>query len=67
MTYRDQKNFVMCVLYLEPTPEFPTGLVVTGGNDNTILVYQTCEPFATFTLKEHTNAGTRYVEGDTCL
>lgn len=58
MTYRDQKNFVMCVLYLEPTSEFPSGLVVTGGNDNTILIYKPGEPFATLTMKEHTNAGT---------
>ncbi|XP_066245153.1 phospholipase A-2-activating protein [Euwallacea similis] len=55
MTYRDQKNFVACVLYLDPTEEFPNGLVVTGGNDNIILVYKPSEPFATFTIKEHTN------------
>lgn len=57
MTYRDQKNFVMCVLFLEPSQEFPDGLVVTGGNDNVILVYKPGEPFASLTLKEHTNAG----------
>ncbi|XP_060528385.1 phospholipase A-2-activating protein [Cylas formicarius] len=56
MTYKDHKNFVGCVLYLEPTEEFPDGLVVTGGNDNLILIYKPSEPFATFTLKEHSNA-----------
>lgn len=56
MTYRDQKNFVMCVLYFEPTLEFPEGLVITGGNDNAILVYKPGEPFASITFKEHTNA-----------
>ncbi|EFA09359.2 phospholipase A-2-activating protein [Tribolium castaneum] len=55
-TFRDQKNFVIAVLYLEPTSEYPDGLVITGGNDNTIYVYKPSEPFATFTLKEHTNA-----------
>lgn len=59
MTYKDQKNFVMCVLYLEATQEFPDGLVVTGGNDNVILVYKPGEPFASLSFKEHTNAGTQ--------
>lgn len=57
MTYRDQKNFVISVLYLEPTNEYPEGLVITGGNDNTILVYKPGEPFASISIKEHTNAG----------
>lgn len=56
MTYKDQKNFVGSVLYLEPSEEYPDGLVVTGGNDNIILVYKPAEPFATFTFREHTNA-----------
>lgn len=60
MTYRDQKNFVMCVLYLEPTQEFPDGLVITGGNDNVILVYKPGEPFASLSFKEHTNAGRKF-------
>lgn len=47
----------MTVFYLEPTKEFPTGLVITGGNDNVILIYKPGEPFAYLTLKEHTNAG----------
>lgn len=59
MTYKDQKNFVMCVLYLEPTQEFPEGLVLTGGNDKVILVYKPGEPFASLTFQEHTNAGRR--------
>lgn len=54
-TYNDQKNFVASVLYLEPTNEFPSGLVVTGGNDHLILIYQMHEPFTSFTLKEHSN------------
>ncbi|XP_050305466.1 phospholipase A-2-activating protein [Anthonomus grandis grandis] len=55
MTYKDQKNFVASVLYLDPTEEFPDGLIITGGNDNLILVYKPSEPFATFTIKDHTN------------
>lgn len=55
MTYRDQKNFVGAVLFIEPTEEYPDGLVVTGGNDKLILVYKPSEPFATFTIKDHTN------------
>ncbi|XP_063925549.1 phospholipase A-2-activating protein [Zophobas morio] len=55
-TYRDQKNFVIAVLYLEPTDEYSDGLVVTGGNDNMINVYKPSEPFTTFTFKEHSNA-----------
>ncbi|XP_076265264.1 phospholipase A2 activator protein [Rhynchophorus ferrugineus] len=55
MSYKDQKNFVGAVLYIEPTEEYPDGLVVTGGNDNVILVYKPSEPFATFTIKQHTN------------
>lgn len=45
------------VLYLAPTKNFPDGLIVTGGNDNTILIYKPSEPFATYTAKEHTNTG----------
>nr|XP_022905059.1 phospholipase A-2-activating protein [Onthophagus taurus] len=55
MTYRDQKNFVGSILYIEPTEDFPDGLVITGGNDNAILIYKPSEPFATSTIKEHTN------------
>lgn len=55
MTYKDQKNFVASVLYLDPTEEFPDGLIVTGGNDHIILVYKPSEPFATFTIKDHSN------------
>lgn len=57
MCYRDQKNFVGSVLYLEPSEEYPDGLIVTGGNDNLILIYKPSEPFTSFTFKEHTNAG----------
>lgn len=57
MSYKDHKNFVVTVLYLEPNPQYPEGLVITGGNDNTIYIYKPAEPFATLTLKEHTNAG----------
>lgn len=55
MTYRDQKNFVAAVLYLEPTLEYPDGLIVTGGNDNKILIYKPNEPMATFTIADHTD------------
>lgn len=55
MTYKDQKNFVACILYLSPTEKYPDGLVVTGGNDSAILIYKPAEPFATFTIKEHSN------------
>lgn len=56
MTYKNHENFVGSVLYLEPSKEFPDGLVVTGGYDNVIFVYKPGEPFPTYTFKgEHTN------------
>lgn len=61
-TYRDQTNFVACVLYLEPTANFPDGLILTGGNDNTIRVYKPHEPFATVSIKSHTNAGLSFAQ-----
>lgn len=56
-TYRDQKNFVIAVIYLEPTSDYPEGLIITGGNDSTICLYKPSEPFASLVLKEHTNTG----------
>lgn len=55
-TYKDQKNFVAAVLYLEPSPEYPEGIVITAGNDNCILIYKPLDLAATMTYKEHTNA-----------
>ncbi|XP_044754625.1 phospholipase A-2-activating protein [Coccinella septempunctata] len=55
ISYKDQKNFVASVLYLEPSNEFPEGLVITGGNDSVILIYKPSEPFATCSIKEHSN------------
>ncbi|VEN56039.1 unnamed protein product, partial [Callosobruchus maculatus] len=56
MTYKAHENFVGSVLYLEPTPEYLDGLVVTGGYDKAIHVYRPGEPFPTFSFKgEHTN------------
>lgn len=57
VTYCDQKNFVASVLYLESSNEHPDGLIITGGNDNKILVYKPHEPFATHCYEEHTNTG----------
>ncbi|KAF5272219.1 hypothetical protein FQA39_LY01301 [Lamprigera yunnana] len=53
--YKDQKNFVASVLYLEPTVEFPNGLVITGGNDSVILIYQTHDSYSSLALREHSN------------
>lgn len=56
MTYRSHENFVGSVLYLEPSSQYPDGLVITGGYDKVIHVYKPGEPFPTFTFKgEHTN------------
>ncbi|KAJ8972552.1 hypothetical protein NQ314_000139 [Rhamnusium bicolor] len=56
MTYQNHENFVGSVLYLEPSKNFPDGLVITGGYDNVIFVYKPGEPFPTYTYKgEHTN------------
>lgn len=57
ISYKDQKNFVASVLYLEPTNDFPEGLVITGGNDSVILIYKPSEHFATCSIKEHSNTG----------
>lgn len=57
MTFRDQKNFVASVLYLAPSREFPDGFVITGGNDNMILIYKPFEPFVTYIIEGHTNTG----------
>ncbi|KAL3270153.1 hypothetical protein HHI36_009211 [Cryptolaemus montrouzieri] len=55
ISYKDQKNFVASVIYLEPSNEFPEGLVITGGNDSQILIYKPSEPFASITIREHSN------------
>lgn len=55
-TYKDQKNFVAAVLYLEPSSDYPEGIVVTAGNDNCILIYKPSDFTVTMTYKEHTNA-----------
>lgn len=62
-SYKDQQNFVASVLYIEPTQEFPDGLVITGGNDSVILIYKPHEPFAYFTIKEHTNTVSSLTSG----
>ncbi|CAH1156011.1 unnamed protein product [Phaedon cochleariae] len=55
MTYKSHENFVGSVLYLEPSTEYPDGLVVTGGYDKVIFIYKPGEPFPTFTFKDHSN------------
>ncbi|XP_045474731.1 phospholipase A-2-activating protein [Harmonia axyridis] len=55
ISYKDQKNFVASVLYIEPSNEFPEGLVITGGNDSVILIYKPSEPFSCGSIKEHSN------------
>ncbi|KAG5881794.1 hypothetical protein JTB14_037091 [Gonioctena quinquepunctata] len=68
MTYQNHENFVGSVLYLEPSKEYPDGLVITGGYDKLIFVYKPGEPFPTFSFKEHTNtvcALTRGLEENT--
>ncbi|XP_023012840.1 phospholipase A2 activator protein [Leptinotarsa decemlineata] len=56
MTYRNHENFVGSVLFLEPTKEYPDGLVITGGYDKAIFVYKPGEPFPSFMFKgDHTN------------
>ncbi|CAG9862601.1 unnamed protein product [Phyllotreta striolata] len=56
MTYKGHENFVGSVLYLEPTNEYPDGLVVTGGYDKAIFIFKPGEPFPTYSIKaEHTN------------
>lgn len=58
MTYRSHENFVGSVLYLEPSSEYPDGLVISGGYDKVIHVYKSGEPFPTYSFKgEHTNTG----------
>ncbi|XP_056634387.1 phospholipase A-2-activating protein [Diorhabda sublineata] len=52
MTYKGHENFVGSVLYLEPTKEYPDGLVITGGYDKNILIYKPGEPFHTYAIKE---------------
>lgn len=44
-------------MYLEPSKDYPDGLIITGGNDNKILIYKPHEPFASFCFEEHTNTG----------
>lgn len=58
MTYRSHENFVGSVLYLEPSSEYPDGLVLSGGYDKVIHVYKPGEPFPTYSFKgEHTDTG----------
>ncbi|XP_017771829.1 PREDICTED: phospholipase A-2-activating protein [Nicrophorus vespilloides] len=56
ITFKNQRNFVASVIYLKPTSEYPDGLVISGGNDNSILIYKANQPTAIFQLKEHTDA-----------
>ncbi|CAG9833993.1 unnamed protein product [Diabrotica balteata] len=56
MTYKSHENFVGSVLYLEPSSEYPDGLVITGGYDKAIFIHKPGEPFHTYAIKgEHTN------------
>jgi len=53
--YTGHKKFVACVVFVAPSPNHPDGLVVTGSNDHTILLYnpKSCEIVGS--LSGHTN------------
>jgi len=53
-------NFVNAVAALPGTPDFPTGLIVTGGQDTKILIHS-------MDIPEPINALTGHTEGVTCL
>lgn len=60
-TYKGHKSYVSTVCFLAATSENPNGLVVTGGNDSQICVFNpdVLEPL--ITAKAHANTGTKWI------
>ncbi|XP_066992739.1 phospholipase A-2-activating protein [Anabrus simplex] len=50
------KNFVSCVCVLPPDSRYPSGLIVTGSNDNSIRIFSLDSPQPLCVLSGHTNA-----------
>lgn len=59
-TYVGHKNFVTCVCAIPPSDIFPNGLIVTGGNDNIILLFQPECSTSFQQLSGHKNTGILY-------
>ncbi|KAK7576747.1 hypothetical protein V9T40_013033 [Parthenolecanium corni] len=62
-TFVGHTNFVISVCVVPPNEIFTSGLIVTGSNDNTILVYQPESPNSILQLTGHTDAVCRLVNG----
>lgn len=53
LTYKGHKNYVSAVCFIEGNPS----LIITGGNDSLICVYNTNEIEPFITAKGHSNTG----------
>lgn len=52
---KKHKNFVSCVCVITPTPEHPQGMIATGSNDCSILIFEPSSDEPIYSMKEHTN------------
>jgi WD40 repeat protein len=54
---KDHTNFVIATCYIPPNDRFLDGLIVTGGNDKKICVYNAKQATQLFILEGHENTG----------
>ncbi|KAI8834302.1 WD-40 repeat-containing protein [Chytridium lagenaria] len=69
-TFEGHSHFINAVTYVHPVPEFPNGLIVTGGSDKLINVYDMTQKNPLYTLIGHSDtvcalatSGTTIVSG----
>ncbi|KAL1514055.1 hypothetical protein ABEB36_003380 [Hypothenemus hampei] len=53
--FRGHKSFIQCVIYLNSNTVFPKGLIITGGNDSLIQIFEPDDSKPIFTIKEHSD------------
>ncbi|KAJ3214859.1 hypothetical protein HDU67_001124 [Dinochytrium kinnereticum] len=54
-SYDGHSHFVNCVVYLQPSSEFPNGLIISGGSDKLINVFDVNDEKPLYTLIGHTD------------
>nr|CAB3264925.1 phospholipase A-2-activating protein [Phallusia mammillata] len=55
LCYKGHKSFVSCVAFFRATSTYPEGLVITGGNDHKILVFNAKTADVVACLSDHSN------------
>jgi len=50
-------NFVSCVCYIPASTKHPSGLILTGGHDHTILAFEIGKHTPVFRLISHKGTG----------